>query len=170
MKRTPLVRKSPLRAKTSTLARAKTPLRARARINPVSKARREEGRMVRATDFRAFALQRSRGLCECLCGQPLREPVNDHHVFPRSHVSRRVRHEFWNRVLILQACHIAIHDRGDEARRQRTEWAAVSRLLASLSGAELAELIASIPSGATEPSATVAAYERMRHGQPAEAA
>lgn len=151
MKRTPLRRTSPLRAKK--------------RISPVSRKRREESRMVRAVDFRKHAVQQQRGLCGCGCGAVLAEPVADHHVFPRSHVSRGVRHEFWNRVLILQACHIAIHDRGDAARRQRTEWAAVSRLLASLSGAELAELIASIPPGATEPSATVAAYERMKRGK-----
>ena len=138
----------------------RTPLKRRKRINPVSKARRGEGRAMRSN--RQRAIERAYGVCECGCGRPLREPLAVHHVFARSHVSRLVRHELWNLAAIRDECHRAIHDQGDAIRRKRTEWQAVSRLLAMLSAGELAILVSLIPEGATEPAATVRGYEILR--------
>lgn len=138
----------------------KTPLRAKRRINPVSKARRGDGKAMRSN--RQRAIERARGVCECGCKRSLQEPLAVHHVFPRSHVARQVRHEEWNLAAIRDDCHRAIHDQGDAIRRKRTERQAVTRLLESLSAAELAMLVSLIPDGATEEAATVRAYELMR--------
>lgn len=142
-----LKRKTPLRRRTPL--KAKTPLRAKKKTEP------ELG----ADGFREFAWQRSGGRCECGCGKRLTGKTVSHHVFYKSHISKRVKNQWWNGALILDACHRAIHDQGDKERRERMERVAVLRLQAHIGDSR--RLLNLMPVGATAWSAYLRAYELM---------
>jgi len=144
VKRTALVRKTPLRAKGWGIGPSK-----KKRGQPLG-------------DTRPLVRERARFRCE-ICGEPLRgDDWEDHHVFYRSHVAKLVRHELWNRMALCHRCHDMAHDA--PAVRRRCEKEAIIRLYAQLGAQGVETVTLLLPVGATEPAAFVRAYESYSRG------